>query len=372
MKERFLRWCCGGVDTSFFVNNAEYIQFHNAKLTSIFLKMCVAFCVAYSVICYCFYPTGFAPSILVAATFLICLYLFFRRFGKMSSRLTNVYVQVFAVSMAMFLLHYNFYNYEGVSVVIPLFLMIISLVYIMPMQRIAVFIFLVFAILFTSTLVLKPQFLFYDTVDCIIGAGFGLVLGRSVLKSRVNEIILINRIKAESKLKDEKIDIAMDLANTDVLTGVKNKTAYTQAEERINSQLKANEELEFAIVVCDINKLKTTNDLYGHVAGDELICSVTKMICDTFKRSPVYRIGGDEFVVILWDTDYNNRGILFKEMTTRILDNVKKGGPTFAAGMSAYASYKDEAIKDVFKRADEAMYKDKEKLHELMVLNENH
>lgn len=55
-----------------------------------------------------------------------------------------------------------------------------------------------------------------------------------------------------------------------------------------------------------MNDLKKVNDFYGHDAGDRHILSAKKLICDVFKHSPVYRIGGDEFTVILTGTDYEN------------------------------------------------------------------
>lgn len=53
------------------------------------------------------------------------------------------------------------------------------------------------------------------------------------------------------------------------------------------------------MIVFDINNLKIINDTLGHDFGDILIIDSCKLICKVFKRSPVYRIGGDEFVVIL-------------------------------------------------------------------------
>jgi len=56
---------------------------------------------------------------------------------------------------------------------------------------------------------------------------------------------------------------------------------------------------EFGVIGCDVNGLKKINDTLGHKAGDEYICAACKMLCEYFKHSPVFRIGGDEFVVIL-------------------------------------------------------------------------
>ncbi|MBQ4464292.1 MAG: diguanylate cyclase, partial [Eubacterium sp.] len=94
------------------------------------------------------------------------------------------------------------------------------------------------------------------------------------------------------ELRDEKV-----LARRDELTGTKNKTAYAELEQTIQDRIDADNECAlFAIAVCDINDLKLINDTIGHKAGDDYIRSASKLLCDTFVHSPVFRIGGDEFV----------------------------------------------------------------------------
>ena len=95
------------------------------------------------------------------------------------------------------------------------------------------------------------------------------------------------------------------LAYRDSLTGVKNKTAYIEAESRFEEQMRLGRP-EFAVAVLDINGLKRINDTYGHDFGDMLIINACRIICKVFQHSPVYRIGGDEFAVILEKTDYEH------------------------------------------------------------------
>ena len=63
----------------------------------------------------------------------------------------------------------------------------------------------------------------------------------------------------------------------------------------------------FSVVVCDVNGLKHVNDTLGHKAGDEYICAACDMICEIYDHSPVYRLGGDEFTVVLSGHDYDIR-----------------------------------------------------------------
>ncbi len=155
------------------------------------------------------------------------------------------------------------------------------------------------------------------------------------------------------------IGTAIDMANKDALTGVKNKHAYVNAEVSMDMEIKADPTLEFAITVCDINGLKNVNDTLGHTAGDQYIKDACMIICKRFKHSPVFRIGGDEFVVILQGNDYMERETLLSELSDILSENRKNGLVTVAYGMSEYISGTDNRTQDVFERADKLMYENK-------------
>ena len=146
-------------------------------------------------------------------------------------------------------------------------------------------------------------------------------------------------------------------AETDALTGLKNMHAYIDAQSQINQSIESGTPTPFAIVVFDINNLKGVNDTLGHVAGDEYIRKGSKLICDTFKHSPVYRIGGDEFAVIAQGVDYENVDELMKEIKKRNEENALAGEVTVACGMKKHEREIDVA--SVFKKADDLMYQDK-------------
>ena len=153
---------------------------------------------------------------------------------------------------------------------------------------------------------------------------------------------------------------AMDMANKDALTCVKNKRAYVQAETDLDEQIKNFNQSPFAIVVCDVNGLKQVNDTKGHKAGDDFIRSACTIICTTFKHSPVFRIGGDEFAVILKGHDYEQRHELMEQLG-RVLEEQKYNGVALlASGISDFDAEKDMRVQDVFERADALMYADKE------------
>ena len=154
-------------------------------------------------------------------------------------------------------------------------------------------------------------------------------------------------------------------AYQDGLTGVKSIRAYLEKEKEMEEQLAAGTLTEFAIVVCDVNGLKKVNDTLGHKAGDELILKASRMVCDIFAHSPVYRVGGDEFSVILTGRDYEHRRWLMEELHDVSSGHISTKEAIVSGGMAEFIPGKDTKISDVFKRADEAMYAEKALLKNL-------
>lgn len=153
-------------------------------------------------------------------------------------------------------------------------------------------------------------------------------------------------------------------ANRDSLTGLRNTTSYKSWVVEFDKEIK-NKTANFGVVVFDLNQLKETNDTYGHDIGDKLIVAASKAISDIFKRSPVFRIGGDEFVTILKKKDLDNCEELFESLDevceNTIIEGKDKIHISIARGFAMFEPDKDFCFNDVFKRADNAMYENKRK-----------
>ena len=173
----------------------------------------------------------------------------------------------------------------------------------------------------------------------------------------------------EIQVRDEQIGQISKAAYKDALTGVGNKAAYNRKVSELNAMI-ADEQTELAVVMIDLNDLKKINDLHGHKAGDIYIKGCCTAICEAFKHSPVYRIGGDEFAVILTGTDYDARE-QHTEQLRRSYDQSfaqtdKDDWLRFSAsvGMSEHAPDED-SLEPAFKRADLAMYEEKKLFKQL-------
>lgn len=168
------------------------------------------------------------------------------------------------------------------------------------------------------------------------------------------------------KDKDVEHELAMKKAKQqaykDGLTGVRNKLAYLETLAELETDLENGELTEYGVVVFDINGLKRVNDTRGHEAGDELIKSACRLICTLFEHSPVFRIGGDEFVAILKGDDYAKREELVSAFRKTIDDNLENGSVIVASGLAVYDASIDSSYNDVFKRADGSMYEQKRAL----------
>ena len=157
------------------------------------------------------------------------------------------------------------------------------------------------------------------------------------------------------------------LANKDALTGVRNKNAYDAYAIELQAKMRKRD-IRFAVGMIDINDLKGINDTYGHEKGDIYIMECCKIICETFEHSPVFRVGGDEFVVVILGEDYDNRAALVEKASR---EYEKKSGDkslepweraSAAIGVSEYNRNTDTAVDEIFDRADKEMYAAKAKI----------
>lgn len=174
-------------------------------------------------------------------------------------------------------------------------------------------------------------------------------------------------VQADERMeRNRELGSVKQLAYKDALTQVRNKTAFIELTEEMDSKIKRGEVRDFGIIVLDINDLKKINDTKGHDAGDIYIKDACTLICHQFEHSPVYRIGGDEFVVILNGSDYTNRRELLDSLNHEIERNIREGGVVIAAGMAEYRRGKNYDFNAVMKIADKKMYERKKELKEIM------
>ena len=156
------------------------------------------------------------------------------------------------------------------------------------------------------------------------------------------------------------------LVYTDSMTRVRNKTAYTERVDELSKQIEEKKKVDFAIIIADINDLKKVNDTYGHDYGDILIQNGASLLKKVWGSKCVYRIGGDEFIIldsIVDKSEAEEKIALFDQIIDEYNQkNCKKElHIQIAIGMAIYVHEEDKEYMDVFRRADNAMYEDKKR-----------
>ena len=135
---------------------------------------------------------------------------------------------------------------------------------------------------------------------------------------------------------------------------------------KINQRIAARDpNLVFSVLMIDVNGMKGINDRFGHTMGNELLRQTIQFIRTVYTCSPIFRIGGDEFLVLVMDKDYQNRLTLLAQLTPyNQKRNYQQERPweqlAFATGMSDYCLETDRNYQDIFLRADAAMYQNKQ------------
>ena len=148
---------------------------------------------------------------------------------------------------------------------------------------------------------------------------------------------------------------------------MRNKHAYSENEIAINQKIQAGELEKLAVVVGDINGLKYVNDTQGHAAGDQLIKDACALICEYFTHGAVFRVGGDEFVIVLQGKGYDTISEVISEFNRKVEENIKDNAVVISIGYSVL-NQEDQQLRDVFERADQMMYERKKELKSMGAL----
>ncbi len=164
-----------------------------------------------------------------------------------------------------------------------------------------------------------------------------------------------------------------ELAIKDSLTGIRNKMGYDKEVDKVITEFEEGNKF-FGVAMIDLNRLKYINDTFGHDKGNIAIKKLCHIVCVIFDHSPVFRIGGDEFVAILRGNDYDKSSELIARFNEEIdlnyndtsLDEWER--ISAAIGCALFDEELDTCYDDVFKRADKAMYERKAEMKAKMGL----
>jgi diguanylate cyclase (GGDEF)-like protein len=240
--------------------------------------------------------------------------------------------------------------------------------------------------LFANTL--QKQFQYdtfnYRNKEKDIDILYGEVTGRNRLEYDLNILdtalghVAISRTSRYKKREIEQIEnllaallyplrnallyrAAIQCAFIDSLTGVKNRSAFDANFSR-DIEFNRRKHGDLSLLVLDVDFFKKINDQYGHAVGDQVLKEIATTVEHTIRSSDaLYRYGGEEFVVVLNDTNIAGAKLLAKRIRHNVegLDIKSLQGLTITLSVGVSAMLDQDTPKSLFERADAALYQAK-------------
>jgi len=192
-----------------------------------------------------------------------------------------------------------------------------------------------------------------------------------IIKAR--EMYLMSKKNSEISKLNSKLEAANkeleELSLIDSLTGVYNRHYLKQKlNELLNLCIRGHTEL--SLIMLDLDDFKSINDNYGHQVGDKVLQIVSQQVKDVIKRETdfIARYGGDEFIIVLYDTNLEGAKIIAEKIKKtiespkeiKLADNTIPKGIKISIGITTKLPSQDTEAKDLIKKADQALYKAKE------------
>lgn len=184
------------------------------------------------------------------------------------------------------------------------------------------------------------------------------------IESSIKELKAIESVfNLQNKKLFDSYNELKTISNTDILTGVSNRKRFEEDSFLALSNAKRYN-LTFSLVVIDLNKFKFINDTYGHDVGDQILKHFTQVIQSNIRQSDqLFRTGGDEFVLILHNTQLEAGLNTIAKLKTALKEtplHFEKNSFTVEASFGISEFNKEgDSIDKLYKIADEKMYEDK-------------
>jgi len=173
-------------------------------------------------------------------------------------------------------------------------------------------------------------------------------------------LIILTSIIVYMSIRNTGEPFYKKMAFTDMLTGYENRMAFEQRLKACGPI--ADRGVSVTMIIFDLNTLKLINDTFGHRAGDMYLKNTADMIYQNLGgKAPLYRIGGDEFASIMVGIKEIELQVIMQNFRKEKRMAYKNHPFNCAFGAATFSSRIDKSLRDVFKRADDAMYIEKKR-----------
>ena len=215
---------------------------------------------------------------------------------------------------------------------------------------------------------MEPEIFRWTLVNLLIFSSVGFVLGFFVNKARFERYYYAEAALQLAETNARLAEEQTRYANYDQMTGLQNRRAYSLKIDHLMENMPAG----CCVIMADINGLKKLNDTYGHEAGDELIIGSAECLRKSFKDvDSIYRIGGDEFCVIMEDTEDTAAECLQQlEKNGREWKGKYVNGISISYGFAADKEFDD--FNSMLKAADKRMYESKSNYYRTSGIDRRH
>lgn len=258
-----------------------------------------------------------------------------------------------------YLMNESFFKNINRLVVIPTIAVVASALFWVIDASVDHFVFGEFNSLLESIFVPESHELYMRLTVVLLFAVFAYI---AQLLVNEQQKLLVELARQNDQLEDTvslRTEELEKLATTDSLTNTYNRRKFNQ---QLNHEMERSRRHHhpLSLVIIDIDFFKSVNDQYGHAAGDDVLISMSKVMKTLMRKTDfICRIGGEEFGIILCDTDEGNAYDVAEKVRICI-ENTEfsiSSQVTISAGIAEYNS--DEVMNEFFKRADSALYEAK-------------
>ena len=169
----------------------------------------------------------------------------------------------------------------------------------------------------------------------------------------VDGVVVVFRDNSVKRQEQQHMETMM---LRDPLTGLRNRRAFDAEIKRLDQK----RYYPLILVVADVNNLKLTNDAFGHDAGDELLRQVAKVLVDSCRETDIIaRIGGDEFILLLPNTDVPYADLIINRMNETLAQLSIHDMPITVSFGHALKESQDTPMLQLFQEAETGMYRKK-------------
>ncbi len=158
----------------------------------------------------------------------------------------------------------------------------------------------------------------------------------------------------------EATELLRKQSYVDELTKLKNRKAYNEKIEKLIEQFQRYK-IIFSMMMFDIDFFKKVNDTYGHQVGDEVLIKFSQTVSETIRKSDyLFRIGGEEFVILLPNTNLKNATLSAEKVRKRVEEQVSVSDRKVTISIGVTEVFESDTVDSIFKRVDDNLYKAKD------------